>query len=916
MPEITLIRPVAVTVDEGFEVRTQTSERLRYHKAVLASLGVSNLSSLGAMQISGNVVPQPGLAIPLPSIFGEEVVFRSATGVAPDATGGAYGLALEPLGGRARLLSVTVASQERLHPTAVTDPFGRPVPLADMDLPSIEHLPPFDSPTTPPGSLSTIPMDIAYWVAGWIHLAANTRVVFMQPVRYLTIITERLTVGDNVLFTWERPRPVAPPQKSRTPPDKLQAPTPDGPWGVSGDAGASGVPGGPGPNGQAGPEVELWVLEMTGHPAFDLRGQGNSDIQGLPNALQGGEGGDGGKGGDGSKGRAELYDGFGFCKSGRGNGGDGGPGGSGGDGGPGGHGGHGGKFSLYAPQPVISALSSAFYVAVDGGSAGPGGIPGSGGAGGAGGQVGDHPKNCATSEPRHPGKPGPQGARGSQGPSGFPGDTYPDGIAFRTIDPDDLRRQLTEPALITLSPNRVGQGDLVTAVGRNLSPGDRVLVEGVPAATTVISDSTLTFRVPASQGGRRTVQVRQADGTLSNRATLYVLPVVSSAEQGGSITPGTTMTLVGSGFAPGAQVRVNDQNMPDASYLDPSRMSFTLIRPVGTDGAAAGEQVSLKVVLADGTPSNELALVLDTFRMVVLGDSVQWGQGLAEHQKFHSLVQAALAARMGNIGVHKTVLAHSGAIVGAGGTFLDTRTLPPIDGEVPTFYPTIMQQCDAFQDSPETVNLVLVDGGINDVSVLSLLNPFFRPTALRTRINTYCYEHMKLLLEKITDDNKFASATVVVTGYFPIVTEDTDIRLLEAKLIAFGVELAVPADGWAMSRLKANLVNLSRIFVEESRAKLRAAVDETNAALEGGPRIYFADPGFSRQNAVLASDPWLWGINPDHSPQDDLVAGSRRVACNLNRARTVFEVCEAASIGHPNPRGAQEYAEAIIAAIP
>jgi microsomal dipeptidase-like Zn-dependent dipeptidase/lysophospholipase L1-like esterase len=649
------------------------------------------------------------------------------------------------------------------------------------------------------------------------------------------------------------------------------------------------------------------VLEMTGYPAFDLRGQGG---------FQGGPGQDGGDGGDGSTGRAELYDFFGWCRSGPGNGGNGGPGGAAGAGGQGGNGGHGGRLSLYAPQPVISAYSNRFYVTIDGGNQGPGGIPGTPGQGGAGGQVGASPKNCAPSTPRYAGIPGPQGASGTQGPAGQQGGSHPDGIAFLTIDADDFRRKLTEPAITTLSPDRVKQGDTVSAAGLRFTQTDRVLVENVPVSTTVVSDSMLTFQVPSVQGGYRAVQVEQTDGTRSNRGTLYVLPVVTSAQQGNRVKPGTTVTLVGSGFAPGAVVRVNGQDMPNVSFIDPTRISFTLVRPSSVVENPAGEQVSVTVVLTDGTPSNEITLVLDTFRMLVLGDSVQWGQGLQEGQKFHSLVQAAVKSRQGNVRVYKTVLAHSGATIGVN----DSTSLPAIDGEVPTSYPTIMQQCDTAVSSPRTVDLVLVDGGINDLNVRTILDPTASTADIRASTERLCHTDMVTVLKKVT--SKFKNADVVVTGYFPIITQDTDINMVETLLIAAGVVLTGPAGGWAASQIKQALVANCRAFDAQATTSLQAAVAETNDWLisptgggEARPRIFFANPLFTTRNAVFAPDPWLWGINGDSTPQDNLVAGSRWTACNLNRTRTDLEICKRASIGHPNARGAQEYAKAITEAL-
>jgi beta-glucosidase/6-phospho-beta-glucosidase/beta-galactosidase/lysophospholipase L1-like esterase len=503
-----------------------------------------------------------------------------------------------------------------------------------------------------------------------------------------------------------------------------------------------------------------------------------------------------------------------------------------------------------------------------------------------------------------------------QGPSGWPGDHYLDSIGFRPIDAAEFEAEMTKPAIVTVSNGGYArQGDVITATGRNFSQGDLILAQDaaeqftVECDTRVVSPTLLTFRVPALQGGSRAVRDRRADGTLSNRASLYVLPVLTSAQPGGKVRPGTTVTLEGSGFAPDSLVRVNGQEMPDVAFLDPNHISFTLVRPDSVVENPAGERVSVKVVLADGTPSNEIPVVLDTFRMLVLGDSIPWGQGLQEHQKFHSLVQTAVKAREGKIGAYKTVLAHSGATIGVG----DNTSLPPISGEVPTSYPTIMQQCNAFTDAPETVDLVLVNGGLNDINIRNVLNPGTSVATVIAATNKYCYEHMKQLLQRIT--TKFPNSRVVVTGYYPIVTADSDIVLLEVLLTVMGVSLAGIAGGITAAGVKPKIVQNCRTFAEHSTAKLQAAVEDVNDSLPGEPRVFFANPMFSTQNAALAPDAWLWGVNGDFSPQDNLIAGSRWQACELNRRRTDLETCRRASAGHPNQRGAQEYASSILAAL-
>src|SRR5438093_706216 len=42
--------------------------RLEGHRAILAALGVTDLSALGTLTVAGNVVPSPGLLAPAPSV--------------------------------------------------------------------------------------------------------------------------------------------------------------------------------------------------------------------------------------------------------------------------------------------------------------------------------------------------------------------------------------------------------------------------------------------------------------------------------------------------------------------------------------------------------------------------------------------------------------------------------------------------------------------------------------------------------------------------------------------------------------------------------------------------------------------------------------------------------------------------------
>jgi hypothetical protein len=114
-----------------------------------------------------------------------------------------------------------------------------------------------------------------------------------------------------------------------------------------------------------------------------------------------------------------------------------------------------------------------------------------------------------------------------------------------------------------------------------------------------------------------------------------------------------------------------------------------------------------------------------------------------------------------------------------------------------------------------------------------------------------------------------------------------------------------------------NIIGQCAQFQMESTAKIMQAVNEVNAPLSP-PRIFFADPMFGPDNAVLAPHAFLFGINLDLSPQDEAeVSGPRSTVCvAAGPARTSVEVCKRASVGHPNPRGAERFAEAIIPLLP
>jgi hypothetical protein len=82
-------------------------------------------------------------------------------------------------------------------------------------------------------------------------------------------------------------------------------------------------------------------------------------------------------------------------------------------------------------------------------------------------------------------------------------------------------------------------------------------------------------------------------------------------------------------------------------------------------------------------------ILFDDYYMVITGDSVAWGQGLFEQDKYYSIIEQFLIQKYPGSTVMKKILAHSGATIGIG----DNRTIPrEVNGEVPISYPTVLQQ--------------------------------------------------------------------------------------------------------------------------------------------------------------------------------------------------------------------------------
>lgn len=303
--------------------------------------------------------------------------------------------------------------------------------------------------------------------------------------------------------------------------------------------------------------------------------------------------------------------------------------------------------------------------------------------------------------------------------------------------------------------------------------------------------------------------------------------------------------------------------------------------------------------------------------LLAVGDSVVWGQGLAHEDKFASIVFSRL---IGGDLPEGNIEARSGAIIGgrkSAGPPISATTVPDRTArhEIPHSSPSVMQQVAGVSGEEATVELLLLDGGINDMNIRNALDPttghddgtYDPPTGeddhdasldIEDLVRGYCYEDMKALIEAARET--FPNAVIVVTGYFPILSEETaTAALVGASTVVFGALAGI--GGAAVAKA---VVNNAKYLHSRQLYWLRRAVAEADAdPTIRGPGVLFAHPGFAAENSLFAADPWLFEPGEPDAQRD-----VRMPACDtLDRG----VICENAAVGHPNGAGARAYADAI-----
>ncbi len=346
-------------------------------------------------------------------------------------------------------------------------------------------------------------------------------------------------------------------------------------------------------------------------------------------------------------------------------------------------------------------------------------------------------------------------------------------------------------------------------------------------------------------------------------------------------------------------------------------------------GAAAGLLLTSRGVLSLPVFSDDS----QPFEMLVIGDSMISAQGLQEKNKFYYLVKEWLQQEVfGTLRqVNLKVKAHSGSRIYLHEDEIEEYRKVGDDvnkfhhAEINLSFPSITAQIDSARkeyENPETVNLILLSGGITDVLVANTVNPFLNEKKMRELIHKYCNEAMQEMLEHAA--KTFPNAVIGVIGYFPIVSTKSNVNQLSRylfKVVKFPHPLQWTfTNGMSkqfMKILRKNMAMRSRIWVSESNRELNEAIAKVNAKFDK-PKVIFVETPITEENCYGTKNTLLWETDKDNFPNDERYQ-ERKIECPKALSEIKFHhygklserLCELAAIGHPNIEGSKAYAEAI-----
>jgi hypothetical protein len=299
-------------------------------------------------------------------------------------------------------------------------------------------------------------------------------------------------------------------------------------------------------------------------------------------------------------------------------------------------------------------------------------------------------------------------------------------------------------------------------------------------------------------------------------------------------------------------------------------------------------------------PGGQVISVGPQVKVACFGDSLMWGQGLKNEQKFKTLIAHALRGQLGKtVGIVYDRSRSGAKITGSpkdraefvetypelfpggkgldafkvngkeGGIFgEDESPASALFGEVPSTYPTVAAQVELMSDTQgKTIDYVLLDGGINDIEPEVIINPQEHDGAYIENydrpIRDIGLDNVLALIKRVR--SKCPKAVILYFGFFPGLSyESSESMIREFMKHEYGDDVA-----WWFNEHIYHVEDIDRLINQGQTRALwfygrwmywtRQAIAAANGddAIRG-PGILYVPSGFGEGNAAFASRSFLW----------------------------------------------------------
>jgi hypothetical protein len=342
---------------------------------------------------------------------------------------------------------------------------------------------------------------------------------------------------------------------------------------------------------------------------------------------------------------------------------------------------------------------------------------------------------------------------------------------------------------------------------------------------------------------------------------------------------------------------------------------------------------------------NDVLAPPDTTNVAAFGDSLMWGQGLSRGGQYSAVIANALP---GIFRTRRAVMradeSRSGAQIRARAdqrttfvdrfpayfanqwsiwAFLQGRDEQPataLYGEVPAPFPTVLGQVDLVSDAlGATIDVALVDGGLNDINPEDIVNPEVSSHEYVERwdgqLRSVGHDDVLELLGRVR--LKCPNALILYFGSFAPMSYRSDTGEIRAF---FKWELDDPI-GWYLNEAfgcedvnAAILEAVTRAVWLQGRWQYwtRQAVVDANSqdAVRGGPGVLFVPSGFTPDNSGFGPKPFLWQhYHP--LPATDPAAATREQKCPRADHLAEMETIYTLALAPPSDNQIQKLHDAI-----